>query len=63
VSTVDRSFGYLPSLGLNFDVSSLICRGAVNDMAQYQKSFGLNGKGSSTGIVFMIYNVCLLHDQ
>jgi len=39
-----------------------MCRGAVNDMEQYQKSFGLNGKGSSTGIVFMIYNVSLLHN-
>lgn len=32
-------------------------RGAINDMEQYQTSFGMNGKGSATGLVFIIYNV------
>ncbi|CRK34472.1 hypothetical protein BN1723_014864, partial [Verticillium longisporum] len=31
--------------------------GAINAMPQYQESFGLSGAGSTTGIVFMIYNV------
>lgn len=26
-------------------------------MEQYQKSFDMNGKGSATGLVFVIYNV------
>ncbi|PUU82756.1 general substrate transporter [Tuber borchii] len=45
---------YLVSTMNGYDGSLM---GAVNDMKQYQKSFGLNGKGSSTGIVFMIYNL------
>lgn len=28
-------------------------------MEQYQKSFGMTGKGSATGLVFIIYNVCV----
>lgn len=31
--------------------------GAQNAMPYYQKTFGLTGAGSTTGIVFMIYNV------
>jgi hypothetical protein len=30
--------------------------GAINAMPSYQSSFGLNGEGSSTGIIFIIYN-------
>ncbi|RPB15509.1 general substrate transporter [Morchella conica CCBAS932] len=46
--------GYLVSTMNGYDGSLM---GAVNDMEQYQKSFGMNGKGSSTGIVFIIYNL------
>ncbi|RXG46667.1 hypothetical protein VDGE_08212 [Verticillium dahliae] len=46
--------GYLVSTMNGFD-SSLM--GAINAMPQYQESFGLTGAGSTTGIVFMIYNV------
>ncbi|KAM0326602.1 hypothetical protein ACHAQA_006471 [Verticillium albo-atrum] len=46
--------GYLVSTMNGFD-SSLM--GAINAMPQYQGSFGLSGAGSTTGIVFMIYNV------
>ncbi|KAF3351596.1 Cytochrome P450 4F5 [Verticillium dahliae VDG2] len=46
--------GYLVSTMNGFD-SSLM--GAINAMPQYQASFGLSGAGSTTGIVFMIYNV------
>ncbi|CAZ81962.1 unnamed protein product [Tuber melanosporum] len=45
---------YLVSTMNGYDGSLM---GAVNDMEQYQRSFGLNGKGSSTGIVFIIYNL------
>lgn len=31
--------------------------GAVNAMKPFQESFGLDGAGSSTGIVFIIYNI------
>lgn len=45
--------GYLVSTLNGFD-SSLM--GAINAMEAYQESFGLNGEGSSTGIIFIIYN-------
>lgn len=31
--------------------------GAINAMEPYQRTFGLNGAGSSTGVVFIIYNL------
>ena len=31
--------------------------GAINAMEPYQKSFGLSGAGSSTGVIFIIYNM------
>lgn len=31
--------------------------GAINTMEPYQKSFGLDGAGSSTGLIFIIYNL------
>jgi MFS family permease len=34
--------------------------GAINAMKPYQESFGLDGSGSSTGIVFIIYNLAQL---
>lgn len=46
---------YTFSLTLPPTDSSLM--GAINAMPQYQESFGLTGAGSTTGIVFMIYNV------
>ncbi|KAH7349831.1 lactose permease [Plectosphaerella cucumerina] len=46
--------GYLVSTMNGFD-SSLM--GAINAMPFYQETFGLSGAGSTTGIVFMIYNV------
>ncbi|KAJ0335377.1 hypothetical protein COL922a_009305 [Colletotrichum nupharicola] len=46
--------GYLVSTMNGFD-SSLM--GAINAMPHYQQTFGLSGAGSTTGIVFMIYNV------
>jgi MFS family permease len=30
--------------------------GAINAMKSYQDTFGLSGEGSSTGIIFIIYN-------
>lgn len=30
-------------------------------MEQYQTSFGMNGKGSATGLVFVIYNVRIIN--
>ncbi|KAK1995246.1 general substrate transporter, partial [Colletotrichum falcatum] len=48
------AIGYLVSTMNGFD-SSLM--GSQNAMPQYQKTFGLNGAGSTTGIVFMIYQV------
>lgn len=46
--------GYLVSTLNGFD-SSLM--GAINAMPSYQSTFGLNGEGSSAGIVFIIYNL------
>ncbi|KFY07072.1 hypothetical protein V492_07470 [Pseudogymnoascus sp. VKM F-4246] len=46
--------GYMVSTMNGFD-SSLM--GAVNAMEPYQETFGLNGAGSSTGLVFIIYNL------
>jgi MFS family permease len=46
--------GYLVSTLNGFD-SSLM--GAINAMTPYQESFGLDGAGSTTGIVFIIYNL------
>ncbi|KAL1654833.1 hypothetical protein SLS61_002582 [Didymella pomorum] len=46
--------GYLVSTMNGFD-SSLM--GAINAMLPYQKTFGLSGQGSSTGIIFIIYNL------
>ncbi|KKY25198.1 putative lactose permease [Phaeomoniella chlamydospora] len=48
------SIGYIISTLNGFD-SSLM--GSINSMTSYQKSFGLSGAGSSTGIVFIIYNL------
>jgi MFS family permease len=31
--------------------------GAINAMEEYQKSFNLSGAGSTTGIIFIIYNL------
>ena len=31
--------------------------GAINAMESYQETFGLDGAGSSTGIIFIIYNL------
>ncbi|PSK59280.1 High-affinity glucose transporter [Elsinoe australis] len=46
--------GYLVSTLNGFD-SSLM--GAINAMESYQKTFGLSGAGSSTGVIFIIYNM------
>jgi MFS family permease len=46
--------GYLVSTMNGFD-SSLM--GAINAMKSYQETFGLSGAGSSTGIIFIIYNL------
>ncbi|KFH46093.1 Lactose permease-like protein [Hapsidospora chrysogenum ATCC 11550] len=46
--------GYLVSTMNGFD-SSLM--GAINAMKPYQESFGLDGAGSTTGIVFITYNL------
>ncbi|KAK3613037.1 hypothetical protein LTR56_028103, partial [Elasticomyces elasticus] len=45
--------GYLVSTLNGYD-SSLM--GAINAMKSYQSTFGLSGDGSSTGIIFIIYN-------
>ena len=45
--------GYLVSTLNGFD-SSLM--GAINAMKPYQATFNLTGAGSSTGIIFIIYN-------
>lgn len=45
--------GYLVSTMNGFD-SSLM--GSINAMSSYQKTFGLDGAGSTTGIIFIIYN-------
>ncbi len=31
--------------------------GSINAMTPYQESFGLSGAGSSTGLIFIIYNL------
>lgn len=46
--------GYLVSTMNGFD-SSLM--GAINTMTPYQETFGLSGAGSSTGVIFIIYNM------
>ncbi|PVI00361.1 general substrate transporter [Periconia macrospinosa] len=46
--------GYLVSTMNGFD-SSLM--GSINAMKSYQKTFGLTGEGSSTGIVFIVYSL------
>ncbi|OAL49238.1 general substrate transporter [Pyrenochaeta sp. DS3sAY3a] len=46
--------GYLVSTLNGFD-SSLM--GSINAMKAYQNTFGLSGEGSSTGIIFIIYNL------
>ncbi|KAL0071509.1 hypothetical protein AAF712_001366 [Marasmius tenuissimus] len=46
--------GYLVSTMNGFD-SSLM--GAINAMEPYQETFGLNKAGSTTGIIFIIYNL------
>ncbi|CAK1361096.1 Lactose permease [Cercospora beticola] len=48
------SIGYLVSTMNGFD-SSLM--GAINAMPAYQQTFGLSGAGSSTGIIFIIYQL------
>ncbi|KAK3614439.1 hypothetical protein LTR56_027256 [Elasticomyces elasticus] len=45
--------GYLVSTLNGYD-SSLM--GAINAMKSYQSTFGPSGDGSSTGIIFIIYN-------
>ena len=45
--------GYLVSTLNGYD-SSLM--GAINAMKSYQNTVGLTGEGSSTGIIFIIYN-------
>ncbi|KAI5918168.1 lactose permease [Camillea tinctor] len=46
--------GYLVSTMNGFD-SSLM--GSINAMKPYQETFGLSGAGSTTGIIFIIYNI------
>ena len=46
--------GYLVSTMNGFD-SSLM--GSINAMDSYQRTFGLTGAGSTTGIIFIIYNL------
>jgi hypothetical protein len=46
--------GYLVSTLNGFD-SSLM--GAINAMQSFQDTFDLTGVGSSTGIIFIIYNL------
>ncbi|ORX95935.1 general substrate transporter [Clohesyomyces aquaticus] len=46
--------GYLVSTMNGFD-SSLM--GSINAMKSYQKTFNLDGEGSSTGIIFIIYQL------
>ncbi|KAN0120408.1 general substrate transporter [Hyaloscypha variabilis] len=48
------SVGYLISTMNGFDGSLM---GSLNAMTPYQKTFGLNGAGSSTGLIFIIYNL------
>ncbi|KAI0867686.1 lactose permease [Hypoxylon argillaceum] len=51
---VIMGIGYLVSTMNGFD-SSLM--GAINAMKPYQETFGLNGAGSTTGIIFIIYQI------
>lgn len=51
---VIMGIGYLVSTMNGFD-SSLM--GAINAMKPYQETFGLDGAGSTTGIVFIIYQI------
>ncbi|KAH8161056.1 hypothetical protein CIB48_g7190 [Xylaria polymorpha] len=51
---VIMSVGYLVSTMNGFD-SSLM--GAINAMKPYQETFGLDGAGSTTGIIFIIYQI------
>lgn len=51
---VIMGIGYLVSTMNGFD-SSLM--GAINAMDTYQETFGLNGAGSTTGIIFIIYQI------
>ncbi|KAF2014322.1 lactose permease [Aaosphaeria arxii CBS 175.79] len=46
--------GYLISTIQGFDGSLM---GAINAMEPYHESFGLTGAGTSTGLVFIIYNI------
>ncbi|KAL1589451.1 hypothetical protein WHR41_01848 [Cladosporium halotolerans] len=46
--------GYLIATMNGFDS---ILMGAINAMPAYQKTFALTGAGSSTGIIFIIYNL------
>jgi hypothetical protein len=46
--------GYLVSTLNGFD-SSLM--GAINAMKSFQDTFNLTGEGSSTGIIFIVYNL------
>lgn len=41
----------------NVDLTDSSLMGSVNAMKQYQQSFGLDGAGSTTGIIFIIYNL------
>ncbi|KAL6399770.1 lactose permease [Ilyonectria robusta] len=51
---VIMGLGYLISTMNGYD-SSLM--GSINAMIPYQETFGLDGAGSSTGMVFIIYNL------
>ncbi|RYC63770.1 hypothetical protein CHU98_g2411 [Xylaria longipes] len=51
---VIMGIGYLVSTMNGFD-SSLM--GAINAMKPYQETFGLDGAGSTTGIIFIIYQI------
>ncbi|KAI1118181.1 lactose permease [Nemania sp. NC0429] len=51
---VIMGIGYLVSTMNGFD-SSLM--GAINAMKPYQETFGLDGAGSTTGIIFVIYQI------
>ncbi|KAH7124764.1 lactose permease [Dactylonectria macrodidyma] len=51
---VIMGLGYLISTMNGYD-SSLM--GSINAMVPYQETFGLDGAGSSTGMVFIIYNL------
>lgn len=46
--------GYLVSTMNGYDGSLM---GSINAMKQYQKTFGLDGAGSSTGVVFIVVNL------